>query len=159
MFTSSENSSSENKDSLTRPYSKFHLFANLQTYGFSQTLSLPRRRRRGFLLTKMFTTFSTSIPMSLCINSRMRVFIAFLHPLHCACLISQISGLTLIALSTDAEVTGVSRRWSMVTRFGNVVLDTFWFFWWRHRGCCPGRQVPVLLCFTQTRNFKTVEVP
>ena len=32
------------------------------------------------------------------------------------------------ALSTDAEVTGVSRsRWSMVTRFGNVVLDTFCF--------------------------------
>ena len=33
------------------------------------------------------------------------------------------------------------------------------FFWWRHRGCCPGRQVPILLCFTQTRNFMTFEVP
>ena len=42
---------------------------------------------------------------------------------------SQISGLIKFALSTDAEVTGVIRsRWSMVTRFGNVVLNTFWVF-------------------------------
>ena len=65
--------------------------------------------------------------MSLCINSRRRAF-SLPSPI-----LLHLSDLTNFraefALSTDAEVTGVSRsRWSMVTRFGNVVLDTFWGF-------------------------------
>ena len=84
----------------------------------------------------------------------------FLHPFFCTCLISQISRPSLLSpLMLKWQTCAGRSRWSMVARFGNVVLDTFSCFWWRHRGCCPGRQVPVLLCFTQTRNFMNFEVP
>ena len=65
--------------------------------------------------------------MSLCINSRRR---AFSLPSPILLHLSDFTNFRAeFALSTDAEVTGVSRsRWSMVTRFGNVVLDTFWGF-------------------------------
>ena len=60
--------------------------------------------------------------MSLCINSRRR---AFSLPSPILLRLSDFTNIRVkFALSTDAEVTGVSRsRCSMVTRFGNVVLD------------------------------------